>query len=422
MDMSILAAMDAAYADDNSCGGGGNNATNNALDDVVTNNTTNNSHDDDDDDAPASDATTSANAATTTLDAAKAADFIKQNTTPIDVAAMQRWFPAWKPPPPFSTALSSSLSSSKPSVRVLCFPNAGSAQSIYTGKRVDDDDSSSDDDDDNNSSNSNNDNNGERRTKDAGARVKVRRRRRRDNALVRWASLCNAEVLAVEPPGRETRRNERAFTSLREYAEQLVDVVGPHLTQRYNTDAGDDSNDESDGSGGGGGGGGVCVPFVIVAHSVGTWAAFEFAMAMRRKYAPTTLPTTTATTTTTPASSTTPTTKTTTPTTEATTTVMTASVAASLRVAAVAPSHVCISAFPPPCIAFAERPWQQNKRLDDAAFKEECKEWSVNDVGKCHIDVLFFVLFCNSLHVAEQVSRRRCIQRRVQRVDRQRRR
>ena len=39
-----------------------------------------------------------------------------------------------------------------------------------------------------------------------------------------------------------------------------------------------------------------------------------------------------------------------------------------------------LSAFAPPSLPVAERPWKVNRGMPDAGFMEECVGWDVNDV------------------------------------------
>jgi medium-chain acyl-[acyl-carrier-protein] hydrolase len=72
-------------------------------------------------------------------------------------------------------------------------------------------------------------------------------------------------------------------------------------------------------------------PYAIVAHSVGTWVAYEF-----------------------------------------------------LRAAAAAgvppPAVFVLSAMPAPGLPLAERPWRPQRALDEAAFIEECRGWDISEV------------------------------------------
>jgi pimeloyl-ACP methyl ester carboxylesterase len=74
------------------------------------------------------------------------------------------------------------------------------------------------------------------------------------------------------------------------------------------------------------------IPWIVVGHSVGSWCAFEFVR-----------------------------------------------LAASLGFHA--PALACISGFPAPDIQIERRPWRVNKQLDDAAFKDECRAWGMDEAA-----------------------------------------
>ena len=75
------------------------------------------------------------------------------------------------------------------------------------------------------------------------------------------------------------------------------------------------------------------VPYVIVAHSVGTWIAYELIRLLKQHSLP-------------------------------------------------MPAHAFLSCFPAPDIPVAERPWTANggSTLGDAAFQAECRGWDVNEL------------------------------------------
>ena len=104
-----------------------------------------------------------------------------------------------------------------PKLRVLCFHNAGSAESMYT-------------------------------------QPYVKNRQRVPNELLAWAGVNQAEILAVQLPGREARRGEAALRSCQSVAAALLPVVAPLVRN---------------------------VPYAIVGHSVGTWNSFELLCLMR---------------------------------------------------------------------------------------------------------------------------------------------
>lgn len=112
----------------------------------------------------------------------------------------------------------------KPRLRILCFPSAGSAENIYTG-------------------------------------LAVREKERTPNKLMAWATDAQAEVLAVQYPGREQRRKEPFAKSCQAMAAALLPVVEPKLQEED-------------------------VPYVIVAHSCGNWIAYELLRLLRTRNIP----------------------------------------------------------------------------------------------------------------------------------------
>lgn len=92
-----------------------------------------------------------------------------------------------------------------PKFRIVCFHNAGSSESVYTGKGL---------------------------------------RQTSDNPFVLHCNKNGGELLAVQLPGRDARRAEPRHRSLKPYCEQIYPVLAPLL------------QDEA-------------VPYVIVAHSMG---------------------------------------------------------------------------------------------------------------------------------------------------------
>ena len=117
-------------------------------------------------------------------------------------ADLALWFPKYKP------------TGSTPKFRMICFHNAGSSESIYTGKGL---------------------------------------RQKEDNPYVKHCQAAGGEMLACEMPGREARHKEPRFkgsSGLRQCAEALFPVLAPYLQED--------------------------VPFVYVGHSVGTWMLFEW--------------------------------------------------------------------------------------------------------------------------------------------------
>lgn len=112
----------------------------------------------------------------------------------------------------------------KPRLRILCFPSAGSAENIYTG-------------------------------------LAVREKQRTPNKLMAWAVDAQAEVLAVQYPGREQRRKEPFVKSCQAMAAALFPVIQPKLRKED-------------------------VPYVIVAHSCGSWIAYELLKLLRARDMP----------------------------------------------------------------------------------------------------------------------------------------
>lgn len=115
---------------------------------------------------------------------------------------LKKWFPQYKPV-------------ATPRFRVVCFHNAGSAASTYTGTRTG------------------------------------------ENPLVSHCEQKGGELLALELPGREMRRNEPRERKLRPYVEALYPVLAPLLQE--------------------------AIPYVVIGHSMGTWLSYG---ARRRSSAP----------------------------------------------------------------------------------------------------------------------------------------
>jgi len=44
------------------------------------------------------------------------------------------------------------------------------------------------------------------------------------------------------------------------------------------------------------------------------------------------------------------------------------------------PLQAVVSSFPSPALPASERPWRPNAGMGDAAFQDECRTWSVNEV------------------------------------------
>ena len=94
-----------------------------------------------------------------------------------DDADIKKWFPKW-------------TKHDNPRFRIVCFHNAGSAESTYTGKGL---------------------------------------RQKDDNPFVAHCKANGGELLACELPGRETRRNEPRERVLRPCCEALYPVPAPLL-------------------------------------------------------------------------------------------------------------------------------------------------------------------------------------------------
>ena len=121
-----------------------------------------------------------------------------------DPKAFERWFPG--------LSRSGTRVDGKPKMRILCFPNAGNTEDMYTHE---------------------------------GTGV-----RRAQSPLLELAKSNECEVLAVQYAGRANRKNEGyAFDIRADIVRALLPVVAGKLDE---------------------------VPYCIVAHSVGTWVAFEF--------------------------------------------------------------------------------------------------------------------------------------------------
>ena len=104
----------------------------------------------------------------------------------------------------------------------MCFHNAGSSESTYTGKGL---------------------------------------RQKEDNPFVTHCKQNGGELLACELPGRETRRNEPRERVLRPCCEALYPVLAPLLQEES-------------------------VPYVVVGHSMGTWMSYEFIRLMAERGIP----------------------------------------------------------------------------------------------------------------------------------------
>jgi hypothetical protein len=110
----------------------------------------------------------------------------------------------------------------KPKFRIVCFHNAGSSESVYTGKGM---------------------------------------RQTSENPFVVHCKENGGELLAVQLPGRDARRTEPRHRKIQPYAEQIFPILAPLL------------QDEA-------------VPYVVVSHSMGTWMAYEFLKLVAEKGIP----------------------------------------------------------------------------------------------------------------------------------------
>ncbi|PSC76020.1 alpha beta-hydrolase [Micractinium conductrix] len=128
--------------------------------------------------------------------------------------------------------------------------------------------------------------------------------RRAPSALLEWCRANGVECLAVQPPGRLLRGREPPFTRCCDIAEALLPVVASKL---------------------------IDTPYVVIAHSVGTWVAYEL-----------------------------------------------------LRLAAAQrlpmPRQAFLSAMASPDIPHVARPWRQQRGLGEEEFKDECRSWDVNEI------------------------------------------
>ena len=128
---------------------------------------------------------------------------------------MDKWFPQLK----------QTKCGADARLRLVTFPNSGSAENVYTGAD---------------------------KTAFGGASG------RRDNELMVWAKKTKVEVYAAQPPGRDTRMREECLPSAAAIASAAFDVCEKDLFK-----------------------GGV--PWAIFAHSMGTWVAYEFCLLARAK-------------------------------------------------------------------------------------------------------------------------------------------
>ncbi|DBA87618.1 TPA: hypothetical protein ACH3X1_004636 [Trebouxia sp. C0004] len=126
--------------------------------------------------------------------------------------------------------------------------------------------------------------------------------RKAASPLLDWCRKNGAECLAVQLPGRGMRSKEPFLTSAQEAAQQLLPIIASRLAQ---------------------------TPYIVIAHSMGAWVAFEFLCHAHSMGLP-------------------------------------------------MPCKVFISAMPHPAIPFKERPWKQQATLNERELQEECKQWDVS--------------------------------------------
>mmetsp|Transcript_11428 Transcript_11428/g.70176 ORF Transcript_11428/g.70176 Transcript_11428/m.70176 type:complete len:356 (-) Transcript_11428:19-1086(-) len=106
---------------------------------------------------------------------------LKSKYPPSNVALFEKWFPGLK---------RSKTAQEAPNLRLLCFPNAGSAEDMYTNAGV-------------------------------GAR--------KESTLIDWCVKNKVEILAVQPPGRAMRVKEPLLYSCQEMARILLPIVASKL-------------------------------------------------------------------------------------------------------------------------------------------------------------------------------------------------
>ncbi|KAL3140709.1 hypothetical protein ABBQ32_005265 [Trebouxia sp. C0010 RCD-2024] len=128
--------------------------------------------------------------------------------------------------------------------------------------------------------------------------------RRSSSPLLDWCRQVGAECLAVQLPGRGMRAKEPFLPSMQEAVRQLLPVLASRLQD---------------------------TPYVVIAHSMGAWTAYEFLLHARAN-------------------------------------------------GLAMPVKAFLSAMPHPDIPVEQRPWRQQARLDEAQFQAECKGWDVSSV------------------------------------------
>ena len=178
---------------------------------------------------------------------------------------------------------------------MLCWPNAGNAEDVFTSERA---------------------------RVDGAVRTIP-------SPLLRWCQTNRTELFAVQLPGRAARSREPPLKCAREAARALMPIVARRFffnddrDDEDDDDHDDETEDETEDA---------LIPWIVVGHSVGSWCAFEFVR-----------------------------------------------LAASLGFHA--PALACLSGFPAPDIPLELRPWRVNESLDDAAFKEECRAWGMDEAA-----------------------------------------
>ena len=173
-----------------------------------------------------------------------------------------RWFPGLQ---------RSGTANDAPSKILVCFPNAGNAEDMYTSEG-------------------------------SGAR-------KQPSPLLEYCREHKVQVMAPQYPGRAMRLKDEKITTAKGMAEALFDVLAPTLLDAHKVGA----------------------RWVLLAHSVGTWISYEFLLLCKARGVP-------------------------------------------------LPQRAFLSAMPSPDIAMDARPWRQQKGLDEAQFKEECREWDISEV------------------------------------------
>lgn len=188
-------------------------------------------------------------------------DNARTTKTTVSQEVFDLWFPGL-------VRSGTKVSSGLPKARVVCFPNAGNAEDMYTSE---------------------------------GTGV-----RKVSSPLLEWCRDNKVECLAPQYPGRAMRLKEPRITSAKGMAQALFPVLSPSLCD-------------------------PSIPWILIAHSVGTWIAYEFLVLCRERGVP-------------------------------------------------MPRQAFISAMPCPDIPFDARPWRQQKNLNEEEFKDECREWDISDI------------------------------------------